>query len=292
MAGDPVTPAAKNAPDKARAGRRRVSKFTTADKENFNVFGGNVGENQKKSPLPVGYPRRPLHDITAVLQSFDDQAEASTRPHKPFTRSQMGLCSRNYELVETSSRTKNGTRSSDKESKGKFPRETATTSTTSMKRTKSVLLPFDLQIHDRESQGPGIHVISEKKVKTVRFAEVECSSETANVEVPLPVLPNSSKDETFSGSIEIEVEGANVREDNDTIIAAMTSTEESQHELKIQTSSRSSMDVLKETRVQVSKARPMEVENSSANRRTRNQHLQEQKKQKPLSSRSSVVKFR
>lgn len=77
MAGDPVTPAAKNSSDNARVVRRRVSKFSTADKENFNVYGGNVGENQKKSPLPVGYPRRPLHDITAVLQSFDDQVKHS-----------------------------------------------------------------------------------------------------------------------------------------------------------------------------------------------------------------------
>ncbi|BBM97476.1 hypothetical protein MPTK1_1g05990 [Marchantia polymorpha subsp. ruderalis] len=293
MAGDPVTPAAKNSSDNARVVRRRVSKFSTADKENFNVYGGNVGENQKKSPLPVGYPRRPLHDITAVLQSFDDQDEASTRPHKHFTRSQMGLCSRNYELIETSSSTKNGAGSSSKESKGKSVKQTATTTTTSTKRTKSVL-PVDLQIHDRENQDPGINVILEKKVKSVRFAEVECTSENANVEMPLPVLPHVSKDEALFGGFETGAEEAfaNLREDNDTVIVAETSAEGSQRELKSETSSRSSMDVAIETSAQVSNAKPMEAESSTANRRTRYQHLQEQKMQKPLSSRSSVVKFR
>jgi hypothetical protein len=50
-----------------------LSKFIAQDKENFFFFPGNsiVDPQQQRSPLPVGYPRVPLQDITAILSPLN-----------------------------------------------------------------------------------------------------------------------------------------------------------------------------------------------------------------------------
>ncbi|CAM6082704.1 unnamed protein product [Calypogeia fissa] len=75
-----------------RETRKKVPKFSESDKENFSVYGGDMGLNENKSPLPVGYPRAPLQDITAVLQpvtnNSDEEEPTTVGVRKPVTRSQ------------------------------------------------------------------------------------------------------------------------------------------------------------------------------------------------------------
>ncbi|KAH8932957.1 hypothetical protein BDL97_18G006300 [Sphagnum fallax] len=54
-----------------------LSDFFGEDKENLCVFVDYAAESlQQRSPLPVGYPRLPLQDITDVLSSMNQSAEA------------------------------------------------------------------------------------------------------------------------------------------------------------------------------------------------------------------------
>lgn len=46
-----------------------LSRYVAQEKENVPVFCSNVGEPLQRSPLPVGYPRLPLQDITAAILS-------------------------------------------------------------------------------------------------------------------------------------------------------------------------------------------------------------------------------
>ncbi len=46
-----------------------LSRYVAQGKENVPVFCSNVGEPLQRSPLPVGYPRLPLQDITAAILS-------------------------------------------------------------------------------------------------------------------------------------------------------------------------------------------------------------------------------
>ncbi len=46
-----------------------LSRYVAPGKENVPVFCSNVGEPLQRSPLPVGYPRLPLQDITAAILS-------------------------------------------------------------------------------------------------------------------------------------------------------------------------------------------------------------------------------
>ncbi len=46
-----------------------LSRYIAQEKENVPVFCSNVGEPLQRSPLPVGYPRLPLQDITAAILS-------------------------------------------------------------------------------------------------------------------------------------------------------------------------------------------------------------------------------
>jgi hypothetical protein len=49
-----------------------LSDFFGEDKENLCVFVDYAAESlQQRSPLPVGYPRSPLQDITDVLSSMN-----------------------------------------------------------------------------------------------------------------------------------------------------------------------------------------------------------------------------
>ncbi|CAK9868087.1 unnamed protein product [Sphagnum jensenii] len=53
-----------------------LSDFLGEDKENLCVFVDYAAESlQQRSPLPVGYPRSPLQDITDVLSSMNQSAE-------------------------------------------------------------------------------------------------------------------------------------------------------------------------------------------------------------------------
>ncbi len=60
-------------PVQASRQTRHLSKFIAQDKENFFFFPGNniVEPLQQRSPLPVGYPRVPLQDITAILSPLN-----------------------------------------------------------------------------------------------------------------------------------------------------------------------------------------------------------------------------
>jgi hypothetical protein len=46
-----------------------LSRYIAQEKENVPVFRSNVVEPLQRSPLPVGYPRLPLQDITAAILS-------------------------------------------------------------------------------------------------------------------------------------------------------------------------------------------------------------------------------
>jgi hypothetical protein len=46
-----------------------LSRYIAQEKENVPVFCSNVVEPLQRSPLPVGYPRLPLQDITAAILS-------------------------------------------------------------------------------------------------------------------------------------------------------------------------------------------------------------------------------
>ena len=66
--------AAKNVRMETRAEARRqadLSSFVVQDKENFSVYTDSNVEPAQRSPLPVGYPRIPLQDITDVLQPLN-----------------------------------------------------------------------------------------------------------------------------------------------------------------------------------------------------------------------------
>lgn len=59
--------------EKAEVRRTRrqmdLSRYIAQEKENVPVFCSNVVEPLQRSPLPVGYPRLPLQDITAAILS-------------------------------------------------------------------------------------------------------------------------------------------------------------------------------------------------------------------------------
>ncbi|KAH9532575.1 hypothetical protein CY35_18G005300 [Sphagnum magellanicum] len=64
-----------------------LSDFNGEDKENLCVFVDYAAESlQQRSPLPVGYPRSPLQDITEILSSLNQSAEVDEcggyRKHK------------------------------------------------------------------------------------------------------------------------------------------------------------------------------------------------------------------
>jgi len=60
-------------PAEASRQTRHLSKFIAQDKENFFFFPANniVEPLQQRSPLPVGYPRVPLQDITSILSPLN-----------------------------------------------------------------------------------------------------------------------------------------------------------------------------------------------------------------------------
>ncbi len=60
-------------PAEASRQTRHLSKFIAQDKENVFFFPGNniVEPLQQRSPLPLGYPRVPLQDITAILSPLN-----------------------------------------------------------------------------------------------------------------------------------------------------------------------------------------------------------------------------
>jgi len=82
-------------PAEASRQTRHLSKFIAQDKENVFFFPGNniVEPLQQRSPLPLGYPRVPLQDITAILSPLnqprgngDEGAEGHNRPKQRKSR--------------------------------------------------------------------------------------------------------------------------------------------------------------------------------------------------------------
>ncbi|KAH8957396.1 hypothetical protein BDL97_07G091400 [Sphagnum fallax] len=82
-------------PAEASRQTRHLSKFIAQDKENFFFFPANniVEPLQQRSPLPVGYPRVPLQDITSILSPLnqprgngDEGGEGHKRPKQRKSR--------------------------------------------------------------------------------------------------------------------------------------------------------------------------------------------------------------
>ncbi|KAL3700397.1 hypothetical protein R1sor_018419 [Riccia sorocarpa] len=182
-----TTPSSGSRAGNGRAVRRRMSKYSPEDKENFDIFGVNPGENQKRSPLPEGFPRKPLNDITAILQSLQDPAgEGSSKHRKPLTRSQnLGKCARNYQLVESSSLSGPEVGLAKKKSKGKSTPQATALKTKSVKG--SARLAFNLEAQVQDFQDPVCISPSEQKEKLLtaearsKTLVSKCETSTAHV---------------------------------------------------------------------------------------------------------------